>query len=451
MKIFKIFFYVLFLVFISASDPYFGTETLITASPTSTPQDVIEQPWMSEDSFRDILEDYDNRVSDSFLVTPFYYPNVNFWFLVYTQFPSSSMIIHDKNNLSLIYSVLDFSQLHQRNISSNAIYILQRKLTDEKISELRNLLRTMIENPFLMNSETKKMYDLFKKAKINLSAGGANRVLFFKSLFNNLRSQTGQKNFIQEGLHRSVAYENFIKSYFRAKKLPTELMSIPFLESSFNPRAHSKANALGVWQFMPFISKSYFPPKTNHVDYRSSVAISSIAAGFLMSENIKIMKSWDLAVTAYNSGTKHLLKTKKELTKNASLEDVIKHSKSSNFGFASKNFYSEFLALAHALAYREVFFEAPKIESVESNEINFYMSKCSVSLHKALDDGLLNEVKLLNNHLHPRESKIPKNYFISSRKVLPKKFFSVVKNEHLHKHKPKDWEKLLRGQSCSTK
>src|SRR5690606_910794 len=155
---------------------------------------------------------------------------------------------------------------------------------------------------------------------------------------------TGQKNFIKSGIVESLPYQSFLFRLFADKKLPKELLAIPFLESSFNPRAHSKVSAAGAWQFMPLISSYFLPKRTTILDYRFNVGLSSLAAAKLLDENHRILKSWDLAVTAYNSGTKHLLKTKRELKRpDVTLEDVIKHSDSKHFGFASKNFYSEFL------------------------------------------------------------------------------------------------------------
>lgn len=441
-------------ILITASDPYFGTELSWRPVPPVEKGDVIERSWMSTEAFKHYLLDKDDRVDDIFKVTPYYYPNVNFWFLIYTQFESSSVVIHDKRNLSLIYKVLDFSSLHEKQLSKNTIYVLQQKLSEEKISALKEDLENLSKDPYSLSPSAKKIYRILKQANVELPISKSDRSIFFTKLKHNLRTQTGQKNFIRDGVIRSLPYQRFLSKYFKNRKLPTELMAIPFLESSFNPKAHSRVNALGVWQFMPLIASYYVPKRTNHVDYRSNVGVASLAAGFLLSENFKIMKSWDLAVTAYNSGTKHLLKTKRELASaNVNLEAIIKHSDSQHFGFASKNFYSEFLALAHTLAYREEVFDGlHKHDRADvDNELKFYMTKCPVKLPRELNDDLMDDVHFHNHHIVDLQNQLPRGFILTAKSLLPKnKFFQISYNDLL-KLKPKDWGKLVQRQSCSTK
>ena len=104
-------------VLVTASDPYFGTDLSWYESPKEERGDVREIAWKSPHTVMPYLTDRENRVDDIFQVSPYYYPNVAFWFLVYTQFESSSVVLHDKNNLSLIYKVLDFSSLHASGLS----------------------------------------------------------------------------------------------------------------------------------------------------------------------------------------------------------------------------------------------------------------------------------------------------------------------------------------------
>jgi membrane-bound lytic murein transglycosylase D len=441
-------------IFITASDPFFGTDLSWRPAPPTEKGDVVERSWMSTEAFKSYLLDKDDRVANVFNVTPYYYPNVNFWFLIYTQFESNSVVIHDKSNLSLIYKVLDFSSLHKKKLSKNTLYVLQQKLSEEKINALKEDLEHLSKDPFSLSSTSKKIYRILKQANVNLPISKSGRSIFFTKLKNNLRTQTGQKNFIRDGVIRSLPYQRFLSKYFTNRKLPKELLAIPFLESSFNPKAHSRVNALGAWQFMPLIASYYVPKRTNNTDYRSNVGVSSLAAGFLLAENFQIMKSWDLAVTAYNSGTKHLLKTKRELgSKDVNLEAIIKHSDSQHFGFASKNFYSEFLALAHTLAYREEIFDDihKSDRSDVDNELKFYMAKCGLNLTRELSDDLIDDVHFHNHHIKDLQTKLPRGFILTSKSILPKSKFYQINYSDLLKLKPKDWGKLLQRQSCSTR
>lgn len=442
------------LLFVTASDPYFGIELSFRKVPKEQPGDVRELPWMSTKAFRPYLLDHENRVNDVFKVNDFYYPNVHFWFLIYTQFESSHVVIHDKSNLSLIYRVLDFSSLHKKGLPRNTLYVLQQKISEEKLNDLRDDLRFLEHNPFTMETRAKPIYHALKEANIKVPTDKSRWAHFFRDLRGNLRTQTGQKNFIRNGVMSSLPYQGFLSHYFEEKNLPKELLAIPFLESSFNPKAESKVNALGVWQFMPLISSYYVPKRTNQYDYRSNVGIASVAAAFLMSENFKIMKSWDLAVTAYNSGTKHLVKTKRALKKpNLRLEDIIKHSDSQHFGFASKNFYSEFLALTHTLAYREeLFSDLHEHDRRDVDEkLKFSMLKCSFRIDKFIDQDQLDDVLFHNHHIADVKKPFPRGFLLTTKSTLPKSKFHTLTHEQIISTKPKDWMKFLANQSCSTR
>jgi membrane-bound lytic murein transglycosylase D len=301
---------------------------------------------------------------------------------------------------------------------------------------------------------SKKIFQILNQANIQIPSNKEERISFFQKLRKNIRTQTGQKNFIRDGIKRSLPYQSFITRYFNQRKLPRELIAIPFLESSFNPRAQSKVNALGAWQFMPLISSYFVPYRTDKYDYRSNVGVASVAAGFLMSENYQIMKSWDLAVTAYNSGTKHLLRTKRKLSSSkVNLQDVIENSNSDHFGFASKNFYSEFLALAHTLAYREELFEnlhTSDRDDVE-DELKFFISKCKINFRKKLSNEILDDIIFHNDQVSDKLTSIPRGFIFTTKATLPAEYFIQVSEHDMLKRRPKDWDKVLKRHSCSTK
>src|SRR5690606_9859840 len=183
-------------------------------------------------------------------------------------FGSDQVVLHDKEKMTIIYKVLDFSALRKKDLNSNVIYLLQQKLADEKLKELQHDLEHLIQEPFSLQARAKSLYRTIQQSGVKIPINKDQRIEFFKDLRANLRSQTGQKDHIRNGLIRAKPYREFLLSYFQERKLPSELIAIPFLESSFNPRAHSKANALGVWQFMPFVASHFFPKRTSHMDYR---------------------------------------------------------------------------------------------------------------------------------------------------------------------------------------
>jgi membrane-bound lytic murein transglycosylase D len=439
------------LVVITASDPYFGTDFLSHKLPDEIPE-VRELAWKSTDAFLPYLNDKYDRVSNTFKITPYYFPMVQFWFLIYTQFESNQVIFHDKNNMSLIYKVLDYSSLHKKKLPKNTLYILQQKISNDELRQMKEDLDHLIKNPFSLEPEAKALYRTLLQSGVTPPTNKKERIAFFKELKENIRTQTGQKNFIRAGIIRAKPYQKFLTRYFEAKNLPKEILAIPFLESSFNPKAHSKVSALGAWQFMPWIASYFVPKRTDHLDYRSNIGVSSVSAAFLLAQNHQIMKSWDLAVTAYNSGTKHLLKTKREMaSSDVDLETIIQNSNSDHFGFASKNFYSEFLALNYSLAYQDELFSDIEHDESEDQDLQFFIAKCSVRLDKLLPTELLDEVIFYNHQLKDLKRSYQRGLILTTKSDLPAAKFLKISHEKSLKFKPIDWPNLLRNQSCSTR
>ena len=80
------------------------------------------------------------------------------------------------------------------------------------------------------------------------------------------------------------------------------------------------------------------------IDERKDPAVASRAAARLLKENYKILGNWPLAVTAYNHGTEGILRGINTVG-SRNLIDLVRDYKSPSFGYASKNFYAELLAV----------------------------------------------------------------------------------------------------------
>jgi len=158
-----------------------------------------------------------------------------------------------------------------------------------------------------------------------------------------IRSQRGGKEQFLEGLKISGRYMTQMQKIFREAGLPVELAYLPLVESSFNVRARSNAGAVGMWQFMPETGKKFMRVDTA-VDERRDPMASTRAAARLLKENYRILGNWPLAITAYNHGTEGMFRGIKTVESDA-LMDLIRGYQSPVFGFASKNFYAEFLAV----------------------------------------------------------------------------------------------------------
>jgi membrane-bound lytic murein transglycosylase D len=110
------------------------------------------------------------------------------------------------------------------------------------------------------------------------------------------------------------AYTTRLKPIFAAEKIPTELVWIAEVESSFDPRAKSPAGAAGLFQLMPATAKR-FGLRTSIFDQRYHPEDSARAAAKYLSFLYQRYRNWRLALAAYNAGegtVDRLLATVKE-------------------------------------------------------------------------------------------------------------------------------------------
>lgn len=432
----------------SIEDKYLFTENF---------NSVKDFDFITNELTTNILNDYEKKVKDEFAITPYFKDSVRFWFYIYTQFSSSSSIIHDKTNLKIIYKVLNFDDLNKSNLNRFVKSNLQSKLSLEHSIKVKKILQSLGSKTRNFNGGELRLINNLKKVGVIIPKKLYNRKLFFRNLSKNIRVQTGQKNMIYQGILNSTPYTAHIFKLFDVYKLPHELLAIPFLESSFNISARSKVGAAGVWQIMPFIGRLLMPKVSKGIDYRYNPYISTIAASYLLRENKMILKRWDLAITAYNSGTKHLVRAKRQFknVKDISLEYILKNYKHPHIGFASKNFYSEFLALVHVLAYKNQLFpiEGLKFQKDKFKNLYTYLLKCKLS-NKWLTDKMKNispNYDELNQHIY-RRNYIYKGTVILSDKQLTKNRYWPISLNDIQATRPRYWlNKYLKNQSCSTK
>ncbi len=246
-------------------------------------------------------------------------PAIKFWTRVYTEVDTQSGFLHDSQNLAIVYRSLP---LDNEVIEANRSQIQQdlRLLGSGKRSQL-----TTTQSEILALWPANVGNDTLTEAA------------------NNVRWQLGQSDRFLDGLIRSGAYRAHINQVIRERNLPIELSVLPHVESSFNPSAYSSAAAAGMWQFTPDTGKRFM--RIDHiVDERMDPYISAGAAMSLLEYNYSVLGTWPLALTAYNHGAGGISRARREMGTDR-IEVIIANYKGRAFGFASRNFYPQFLAV----------------------------------------------------------------------------------------------------------
>ena len=90
-------------------------------------------------NFSKYQKDPKSRISHFFVVPPDLEANVKFWFSIYTLYPSSSSVFHDKKNLGLVYDIIDFSELRKSDLNYFTRKSIQSRIVKEKIKKYNHI------------------------------------------------------------------------------------------------------------------------------------------------------------------------------------------------------------------------------------------------------------------------------------------------------------------------
>lgn len=127
-------------------------------------------------------------------------------------------------------------------------------------------------------------------------------------------------------LNRAGKYLPIISKIFEENGLAEELIFLPLIESGFSPYATSRAQAVGIWQFMKGTAKKYGLRVDKFIDERRDPEKSTIAAANYLKDLYEMFGSWDFALAAYNAGEGKIGRIM-NATGYKSFWDVISHKK----------------------------------------------------------------------------------------------------------------------------
>ncbi len=261
-------------------------------------------------------------------------PNVAFWNDIFAKYDSHHVVLHDEDHPGRVFKVLDFTALDAGMVSEVEKRRRRELNVRSAMQQIAFHLKKLAAGE--LTDEGKRLAELFasapnKKTELLATAG-------------RIRSQTGLKDVFEAALARSGRWIPAFERIFRGRGLPPELARLPFVESMFQGHARSKVAAGGMWQIMPATGRRFL--RVGHeVDERFDPVLAAEAAATILAENHRLLGNWPLALTAYNHGPSGISRAASRLgTRDIGVICALYNGKA--FGFASKNFYAEFLAAA---------------------------------------------------------------------------------------------------------
>ena len=256
---------------------------------------------------------------------------IEFWKQVFTRYGADDIVIHDRFHVNLIYGVAtdDTVDARVRGVKQALTEIRDTLETPAGLSDAASLIYQAIVDQGLVPSEA-----------------------LLNDLLDQVHTQRGVKERFRNGVIRSGRYVDSFRKIMDDHEVPAECALLPLVESSYE-NARSSAAAVGVWQFTRATGREYLRV-SGRVDERLDPVKSAQAAAKLLRENYSKLGSWPLALTAYNHGRGGMLRAKAE--HGSDLTTIISDYRGPVFGYASMNFYTEFLAAIDVYANYQQYF-----------------------------------------------------------------------------------------------
>jgi membrane-bound lytic murein transglycosylase D len=289
---------------------------------------VVARPVLSGEAMR----------AASFPKPPEMVADVDFWVQVYSQITTNSGLLHDALKLTVVYERLN-------DLPPEATQA-REDLVNARRQYFHDRLAALAERGAIpADDEDRRILALWHDAATPDSlARAAKRVRF----------QSGQADRFRQGLERAGAWRAAIEAMLYDAQLPAELAALPYVESTFDPDAYSKAGAAGLWQLMPAAARTHLRID-RAVDERFDPLLSTRAAIAYFQDAHARLGSWPLTVMAYNHGVNGMVRAQSQL----GTSDVVRVTQSyasAAFGFASRNFYPSFLAAIEVTQRTDDFF-----------------------------------------------------------------------------------------------
>ena len=157
------------------------------------------------------------------------------------------------------------------------LFVINTLWANIEISDSSETLKELgLESSFINDSELISIYDDYSTQ---------NKIKYYRNMFK------------QSSLNLQI-----VKSEIKKEDLPSSILFIPVIESSFVNQTRGKNSPAGLWQIIPSTASHLQLRNNEFVDERLDLIKSTDAASSYLKRYYKKFDKWYLAILAYNCG-----------------------------------------------------------------------------------------------------------------------------------------------------
>ncbi len=210
-------------------------------------------------------------------------------------------------------------------------------------------------------------------------------------------------------LSRTDRYFPLFEKYLAQYNLPQELKYLAIVESGLNPKAISRAQAVGLWQFMPATGRYFGLHNNGYIDDRMDPEKSTEAACKYLKQLYTMFNDWELALAAYNSGPGNVRKAIRRSGYKKKFWDIYRY-----LPRETRSYLPQFVAIAYTINYAQAhnLTQAPDVAPLlyDTLEVNHFLNLVTFA---NLTGTTLQDIQRLNpSILHQVIPETGKNYIV---------------------------------------